>query len=69
MQWFNDLVNEVASKDETAVAVKLLYGSSEGQLHVVGGVVCLINDNDLVGRSRGQGDGASELTDAITHSV
>jgi len=69
MQRFNDLIDEVASEDEAAVAVELLYSGPEGQLDIVGGVVCLINDNDLVGRSRGQGDGASELTDAITHRV
>ncbi len=54
VQRFNDLVLEVAGEDKAAVVVELLYGGSEGQLHVRSGVVCLVNDDDLVGCSRGQ---------------
>ena len=66
---FNDLVDEVTGEDEAAVAVELLYGGPEGQLNVVGGVVCLINDDDLVGRPRGQRDGRSELTDTVSDRI
>ena len=69
MQWFNNLVNEVASKDETAVAMKLLHSGPEGQLHVVSGVVCLINDDDLVGGTRGQRDSGSKRTYTIAYSI
>jgi hypothetical protein len=69
MKRFNNLVDEVTGEDEAAVAVELLYGGPEGQLDIVSGVVCLVDDDDLVGRPRGQRDGASELTDAITHRV
>ena len=54
VQRFNDLVLEVAGEDESAVVVELLYGGSKGQLHVSSGVVCLIDDDHLVGCSRGQ---------------
>ncbi|CAR63281.1 hypothetical protein SRSM4_083 [Synechococcus phage S-RSM4] len=69
VQRFNNLVDEVTGEDEAAVRVKLLYSGPEGQLDIVGGVVCLINDDHLVGGTRGQRDGASELTDAITNRV
>ena len=44
MERFNNLVDEVTSEDEAAVAMELLHGGPQGQLNVVGGVVCLIND-------------------------
>jgi hypothetical protein len=36
--------------------MELLHSGPQGQLNVVGGVVCLVDDDDLVGRPRGQGD-------------
>ena len=69
MQRFDDLVNEVTGEDETTVAVELLHSGPERQLHVVSGVVCLIDDNDLVGRSRGQRDGCGKLPHTVPHSV
>ena len=65
----NDLIDEVAGKDETTVAMKLLHSGPQGQLHVVSGVVCLVDDNDLVGRSRGQRDGGSKLPHTVPHGV
>jgi hypothetical protein len=69
MKRFNDLVREVTGKDEATVAVELLHSGPEGQLDIVSGVVCLIDDNDLVSAPRGQGDGGSKLPDTIPHSV
>jgi hypothetical protein len=54
MQWFNDLVRKVAGEDEPTVGVELLNSGPQGQLHVVGGVVCFIDNNDLVGALIGQ---------------
>ena len=40
----NDLVREVTGKDETTVAMELLYSGPKGQLYVGSGVVCLVNE-------------------------
>jgi hypothetical protein len=69
MERFNNLVDEVTSEDEAAVAMELLHGGPERELDIVGGVVCLINDNDLVGRPRGQRDGRGELPDTIADGI
>ena len=69
MQWFNNLVDEVAGEDEPTIAVELLYCRPQGQLNVVSGVVCLINDDDLVGGTRGQRDRCSKLTYTIAYSI
>jgi hypothetical protein len=69
MQRFNNFIDEVTSEDKAAVAMELLHSGPKGQLNVVGGVVCLVDDDDLVGRPRSQRDRASELTDAVTHRV
>tara|TARA_X000000950_G_scaffold108544_1_gene136914 strand:+ start:1837 stop:2046 length:210 start_codon:yes stop_codon:yes gene_type:complete len=69
MQWFDDLVREVASEDEPTVAVELFDSGPQGQLHVIGGVVCLIDDNDLVGAARGQRDSAGEGANLLSDGV
>ena len=69
MQRFNDLIDEVASEDETTVAMKLLHSGPEGQLNVVSGVVCLVDDDDLVRGTRGQRDRGSKLTYTIAYRI
>jgi len=69
MQWFNDLVREVAGKDEPTVTVELFDSGPQGQLHVIGGVVCLIDNNDLVGAARGQRDSAGKGTNLLSDSI
>ena len=69
MQWFNDLVREVAGEDEPTVSMELFDSGPQGQLNVLGGVVCLIDDNDLVGAARGKRDSACELPDSGANSV
>jgi hypothetical protein len=69
MERFNNLVDEVTSEDEAAVAMELLHGGPEGQLHVVGGVVRLVDDDDLVGRPRGQRDRRGELPDTVADRI
>jgi hypothetical protein len=54
MQGINDLVGEVTCENEATVAVKLLHSGPERQLDIVSGIVCLIDNNDLVGGTRGQ---------------
>jgi hypothetical protein len=49
--------------------MELLYSGPQGQLNIVSGVVCLIDDNDLVSASRGQGDSCSKLPHTVPHSV
>ena len=49
--------------------MELLHSGPEGQLNVVSGVVCLVDDDDLVGRSRGQRDRGSKLTYTIAYRI
>tara|TARA_A200000159_G_C7238447_1_gene303455 strand:- start:51 stop:317 length:267 start_codon:yes stop_codon:yes gene_type:complete len=69
MQWFNDLVREVAGEDEPTVTVELFDSGPQGQLNITSGVVCLIDNNDLVGAARGQRDSASKCTHLLSNGV
>jgi hypothetical protein len=69
MQWFDNLIRKVTGKDEPTVAMELFDSGPQRQLNVVGGVVCLIDNNDLVGAARGQRDSASKCTHLLSDGV
>ena len=61
MEGFNDFVDEVTSKDETAVAMKLFYKCSQRELNIIRGVICFVNNDDFVFATTSQTDSRSEL--------
>ena len=56
MEWFNDLVFIIAGKDESTVFVEGLNVRSKKELYVGSGIVCFVDDNDFVTRTRRERD-------------
>ena len=48
MEWFDDLILIVAGKDKPTVSLELLNTRSEKELYIGSGIVCLIDNDDLV---------------------
>ena len=48
MEWFDDLIFIVAGEDEPTVSGELLNTRSEKELYVGSGIVCFIDDDNLV---------------------
>ena len=48
MEWFDDLILIVAGEDKPTVSLELLNTRSEKELYVGSGIVCLIDDDNLV---------------------
>jgi SOS-response transcriptional repressor LexA len=51
VEWFNDFVLEIAGKNESTVSGELLNTRSKKELYVGSGIVCLVDDDNLVSRA------------------
>ena len=56
MEWFDDFIFVIASENKSTVLVEGLNVRSKKELYVGSGIVCFVDDNDFVIRTRRERD-------------
>ena len=56
MEWFDDFIFVIASEYKSTVFVECLNVRSKKELYIGSGIVCFVDDNDFVIRTRRERD-------------
>ena len=56
MEWFDDFIFVIASEYKSTVFVEGLNVRSKKELYIGSGIVCFVDDNDFVIRTRRERD-------------